>query len=72
MIFEKNFARNQEKNNAWNIRRMVDESFVPASQQASILHCRLSDFKFYCLSTNWKKLEIKNCNYKQCSFLVCY
>ena len=24
--------RNYEKNNAWNIRRLVDKSFVPAAQ----------------------------------------
>ena len=30
MIFAKNFAKNYEKkNNAWNIRRLVDESFIP-------------------------------------------
>ena len=27
--------RNHEKNNSWNIRRMVNESFVPATQQTS-------------------------------------
>ena len=37
--------RNYKKNNAWNIRRLVNESFVPPSQQTSILYCRLSDFK---------------------------
>ena len=37
--------RNHKKNNAWNIRRLVNESFVPPSQQTSILYCRLSDFK---------------------------
>ena len=26
------YIRNYEKNNAWNIRRLVDESFVPAIQ----------------------------------------
>ena len=32
-MFPKNFARNYEKkNNIWNIRRLVDESFVPAIQ----------------------------------------
>ena len=25
--------RNYEKNNTWNIRRLVDESFVPANQR---------------------------------------
>ena len=28
------------------MRRLVDESFVPANQQTSVLYCRLSDFKF--------------------------
>jgi hypothetical protein len=30
--------RNYEKNNAWNIRLLVDESFVPATQRASVLY----------------------------------
>ena len=33
-----------KKNNAWNIRRLVDETFVPSVQQTSVLYCRLSDF----------------------------
>ena len=34
MIFAKNFARNYEKKkNTWNIRRLVDESFIPATQR---------------------------------------
>ena len=38
------FARNYEnKNDTWNIRRLVDESFVPANLQTSVLYCRLSD-----------------------------
>ena len=33
MIFAKNFARNYEKiDNTWNIRDLVDESFVPANR----------------------------------------
>ena len=27
-----------KKNNTWNMRRLVDESFVPATQQASVLY----------------------------------
>ena len=34
-----------EKNNTWNIRRLVDNSFVPSAQQTSVLYCRLTDFK---------------------------
>ena len=33
MIFAKNFARNYEENNTWNIRHLVDESFVPLTQR---------------------------------------
>ena len=43
MIFAKNFARNYEENNTWNIRHLVDESFVPATQWHSVLYWRLSD-----------------------------
>ena len=40
-----NFARNCEKKiNTWNIRRLINELFVPANQQPSILYRRLSDF----------------------------
>ena len=37
--------RNYEKKNTWNIRRLVNESFVPLAQPTSVLYCRLSDFK---------------------------
>ena len=33
-----------KNNNAWNIRHLVDESFVPLTQRSSILYWRLSDF----------------------------
>ena len=33
MIFAKIFARNYKKYNTWNIRCLVDESFVPATQR---------------------------------------
>ena len=35
-IFSKNFARNHEKNNTWNIRRLVDDSFVPSSKRPNL------------------------------------
>ena len=41
--------RNYRKNNAWNIRRLVDELFVPANNRTSVLYCRLSDFMSNCL-----------------------
>ena len=37
-------VRNYEKN-TWNVRRLVDELFVPLAQQTSVLYCRLSNFK---------------------------
>ena len=33
MISVKNFARNYEKNNAWNIRCLVNETSVPVNQR---------------------------------------
>ena len=36
-----------KKNNTWNIRRLVDESFVSSAQQTSVLYCRLTDFKSF-------------------------
>ena len=38
------YVRNYEKKNIWNVRCLVDDSFVPSAQQTSILYCRLSDF----------------------------
>ena len=34
-----------KKNNAWNIRRLLNKSFVPVTQRTSVLYFRLSDFK---------------------------
>ena len=36
-----------KENNAWNIRHLEDESFVPLAQQTSELYCRLSDLRSY-------------------------
>ena len=33
-----------KKNNTWNIRRLVDDSFVPSSKQPNVLYCKLTDF----------------------------
>ena len=35
---ESKSTRNYEKNNVWNIRPLVDELFVPMTQQARVLH----------------------------------
>ena len=34
----KSIRNYEKKNNAWNIRRLVDESFIPVTQQTSILY----------------------------------
>ena len=36
-----------EKNNTWNTRPLVDESFVPLTQWPTVLYWRLSDFITY-------------------------
>ena len=46
----------KKENNTWNIRRLVDETFVPSAQQTSVLYSRLMDFKIrflldFCKST---------------------
>ena len=43
-----------KKNNTWNIRRLFDESFVPANQRTSVLYCRLSDLKWSLKFHVWK------------------
>ena len=40
-----------KKNNAWNIRLLVDDLFVPLSKQPSVIYCRLTDF-LYSLNKN--------------------
>ena len=64
-----------KKNNTWNIRCLVDDSFVPSSKQTSVLYCRLTDFwedreswvipwcarlKTVCISDHQKQNELKN------------
>ena len=34
-----------KKNNAWNTKRLVDDSFVPSTQQTTVLDCKLMDFR---------------------------
>ena len=33
-----------KKDDTWNIGCMVNDSFVPANQQTSVLYCRLTNF----------------------------
>ena len=44
MVFAKNFARFYGKKNTWNIRRLVNESFVPRPREPAyyIVDCRIS------------------------------
>ena len=44
--------RNYKKDNAWNIRGLVNESFVQVNQRTSILYCRLLDFRLV-FQVNW-------------------
>ena len=48
--------RNYEKKNTWNVRRLVNESFVPLAQRTSVLYCRLSDL-------SWLELFLPNENF---------
>ena len=41
LIFAKNFARNFEKNNTWNIRRLVNETHRPSDPAYYIEDCRI-------------------------------
>ena len=36
MIFAENYARFHVKKISWNIRRLVDDSFVPSAQRPSV------------------------------------
>ena len=51
-----------KKNNAWNIRRLVDDSFGPSSHQHSVIYCKLTDFMrvptndVWCPNFQWKFL----------------
>ena len=48
-IFAKNSASHHDKkNNTWNIRRLVDDSFGPSSKQTGVIYCRLTDFNIIC------------------------
>ena len=53
----KNFARNHEKKNTWNIRRLVDDWFVPSSKQPSVSYCRLTDLWRHCRVQFWPAVE---------------
>ena len=57
----------KKKNNTWNIRRLVDNLFVPSSKQPSVLYCKLTDFM--CVTAVMRHLAGKisklNC---MCSF----
>ena len=39
--------------NTWNLKHLVDKSFVPANQRTSVLYCRLSDFMSTLALQSW-------------------
>ena len=43
------------KKNTWNVRRLVDEPFVPSAQGTSALYCRLFDFRCLSWGSHWCK-----------------
>ena len=55
----KSLRNYEKKNNAWNIRRLVDESFIPSTQRIilKIVKFFMSFFglfqKFWFFQTNW-------------------
>ena len=51
------YKKSRKKNNAWKIRHLVDESFVPVTQRASVLYWRLSDFWSLWKSYIWTSFQ---------------
>ena len=43
--FCKEFCKILWEKNTWNIRHLVDKTFVPSAQRTSVLYSRLTDFK---------------------------
>ena len=43
-----------KENDTWNIRRLVDGSFVSSSKRSSVLYCKLKDFKTN--SVQWSRV----------------
>ena len=52
----------RKKNNTWNIRCLVDESFVPASQKTSLSYWRLTDFKWSLSVYSTWDIYVWHCN----------
>ena len=54
--------------NTWNIKCLVDDSFVPLAQRTSVLYCKLTDFycpTLYTVSyiekgTKWRRSMARN------------
>ena len=68
-----------KKNNAWNIRCLVDEYFVPASQQTSISYWEMTDFRsllFVCIplqqNLSPKENLISHSNQNENNIPLCY
>ena len=50
-----------KKNNTWNTRPLVNESFITLAQQTSVLYCRLTDFKVHCWLI-WRCMQKEICH----------
>ena len=55
------FARNHEKNDTLNIRRLVNEMIVPATQWTSVSYWRLSDSRAKEFLTNHNSVQAQRC-----------
>jgi hypothetical protein len=47
------------KKNTWNVKRLVDDSFVPSAQQTSKLYSGLTDFLYTCPQMHFGYFEKK-------------
>ena len=47
----------KKNNDAWNLRHLVDESFVPSNQRTSVLYCKLSDFMSMLALQSWITID---------------
>ena len=48
-----------KKNDTWNIRRLVDDSFGPSFQQTSVIYCKLTDLYITRVFKSFLKSKIK-------------
>ena len=46
-----------KNDNTWNIRLLVDNSFVPSPMQPSVIYCRLTDFCLMMLTSSAEEIK---------------